>query len=1256
LMVMCTVLYFVLRPYYERAQQYDLGKLGDYDMTTLFYDIHGEEIGRVFLEDRTLLAHIQIPDMMRKAVVAVEDKRFYLHHGIDFQGLSRALMTNVRTLSKRQGGSTITQQLAKHLIGNFEKTMDRKLVEAFLARRIEQNYTKHQILDFYLNRIYFGKGYFGVSASAKGYFGKASSELTIDECALLAGIIKSPNSRSPRNNLEKARQWRNAAINKMKDEKFLSHEQAALAKASVIKLAPVLTVSLRGGVHSYFMAMALKELEEALGLEEESEIPQGLRVQTTLDLQLQRSAELQAEKKLREVEAELAKFPDDSRSDHGPLQVAALIADLNDGAIRAVVGGRDYDISPFNRATMARRENGALLHPFLYALASEQLHLHPASMINASFLQKGDEDKLEEVSLGDPNKDFTKRFLTMQDALAFANKACATRIGLQIGVPTFLNWLELAGVARPIPDEKESLRSMQPRTLLEIISLYQLLGNSGVRQKTYCINSVVNWRNETIYSVKHSEGQPLLQPQTAQQMTLTLQAATREGTASSLSKDFSFPAPVVGMTGYSEGYRDSWFVGYTPSMVAGVWIGYDGSVPLGSKAIATRSALPLWANIMQQALHNDPKGLAFPIPPILSKVEIDRRTGTVRGQGFLSPSAGGIFVYLDRKQLNSLSKQSEVNDDSQKQAWSDWLSTMVNTSDADIPISDNDPQNIIPAVAQYRIPALRGNILSADNQMLAMMTESQNLVLSWPAPEIAIDDEEVQVWVRKHLVMAESWLGHPVELLDSELRAQYRFQRFHPITVAENLTPAQIENFKISPLAKADFNLQGVPRRIYPSGRILSHALGYLRRTQGRNQRQYQAAEVIYDDYAGAYGLEEVYETALRGKDGQLSIVTTPEGFSRKATVTAPTTAGFNVRTTIDSQIQAAAEKSMENVRAGAIVVLDVNTGDIVAMVSKPDFDPNSFIPALPPEQWKALVAEKKNPLLNRAYRQRLPPGSTFKVITSLAAMQAGVFDSNRIIQCPGYYRVGNVTFRFPLETQPVSYRDALIRSYNTYFMDLGLRAGRQAMIKTAQDFGVGRVSGVNLPGEAPGLMPDSAFVKLTHNRSMGLGDVANSSIGQGDVLATPLQMANWMAAVANEGTLYKTRLVSQLEDSTGKAVTVFPTEILNRIVLPAAPLRELKEALVGVVEEGTATSAQIRGVRIAAKTGTAQVGSKAQPRQIAWTAGYIPADRPQYSFSVMIEGDIDQDLHGGTDSAPLVAHIFSKVYSNPTQTFKKTD
>ncbi|MDD5260783.1 MAG: penicillin-binding transpeptidase domain-containing protein [Methylacidiphilales bacterium] len=1233
-----------------RAKAYDLKHLDDFNVTSVFYDRSGEEIGRLFVEDRTLLKHDDIPDRMRQATLAVEDKRFYSHKGIDRRGIFRALCVDLKTGKQTEGASTITQQLAKHLIGNFEKTMDRKLVEAFLAARIEHHFTKAEILDHYLNRIYFGKGDFGLAAAAQGYFGKKAKDLTVSECALLAGIIKAPNSSSPRNNAEAALKRRDHVIALMAAQKMLSSEEATAALQEPLKLIPEQPLR----VQSYFMALAIRELREVLKLEEGEEIPQGLSVQTTLDARMQRASELQTAAKLKDFTQKAAPLKLEDNAEPSELQAAALVLDLNSGAVRVLIGGRDYEKSPFDRARMARRENGALLQPFLYSLAFERLNLHPASMINASFLD--DAGKLEEVGLGDPKRDLGRRFLMIQDALALSNKACATRVGLQLGTSVLADWLASAEVAKPGQNEMKTSPDFEPLTLYEITSLYQMLGNGGLLVAPYSIESVSNDRGEILYHAGKNPGKPLLEPLVARQMTLCLQSVTRDGTASMLSQDYSLPSPVVGMTGYSEGYRDAWFVGYTPSLVGGVWVGFDKSIPIGSKSLASKTALPIWGNMMQKILGNDPQGVSFPVPESLSKVEVDRRSGVIKGLGFLTVGSGNLFVYLRQDQLNQAKISNAATQVEQPKDWSDWLSTMfanpTGETPSTVPLEETSdglaPE--IPLVAEYRMPALRGDILTADGEVLATMTQSQNLVLGWPALEVANGEDEAVAWIGKRLILAHDWLKEDFDITDADLHSLHRFRRFHPILVAENLSPAQIDAFPMTSLQSEGFSLQGVPRRIYPHGNSLAHSLGYLQRKQGINRKHYQAGEVIYDDYLGAAGLEERFDKELRGQEGHLTIATTPEGFARAAVVDSGATAGAQLRTTIDSQIQHAAERAFEGTRTGAAVVMNIQNGDILGMVSNPTFDPNSFIPKLSTDKWQAMIQAAKNPLLDRVYREQNPPGSSFKVATTLAAIRAGVFDPNRLIQCPGYFDVGGMRYELPHEKgAPITFRAGIAHSYNTYFFDLGERTGRDPLIAMAQELGFGQSTGFILPGELPGLIPTPEFVRVTHKRTMGGGDVANMSIGQGDVLVTPLQMANLMCVVANGGTLYRPRLVKQLEDSSGKTTQSFPNEIIRKIPFSSTENKILIDGLVAVTEEGTGGPSKVPGIKVAAKTGTAQVGSKTQPRQIAWMIGFLPAGEPRYAFAVMIEGDLDQDLHGGADAGLIAGKLFTEIFAKPS-------
>jgi penicillin-binding protein 1A len=553
--------FLFLKPYYLRAQAYDLKGLDDFNVTTVFYYRHGEDIGHLFVEDRTLLKHDEIPDRMRRAAVAIEDRHFYKHGGLDYRGLLRAVYTNVRALKYSQGASTITQQLAKHLMGRFEKTLDRKLTEMFLARRIEETYSKDEILDYYLNRIYFGKGHFGLASAANGYFGKEAKDLSLSECATLAGIIKTPSSASPRKSLKTAQWRRDLVIKAMARQKLITPEEAAQALETPLTLVP--ETPLRA--QSYFIALAIKELREDINLDEGDDIPQGLSVRTTLDLGMQRAAESEAFNKLADIEA--------SNMTPDQLQVAALVLNASDSAVRVLIGGRDYKESAFDRVRMARRENGAILQPFLYALAFERLNLHPASMINASYSDGSETGEEEEIGPGTPEQNLGKRFLMVQDALALSNKSCAVRVGLQLGIDNFVDWLTSAGAKASHRSSGGSSWNLEPLTLYEITSLYQMLDNEGLLEPPYVIESVRSNQGELLYQAAKQPVIPLLDPVVAQQMTLTLQSVIRDGTGRQLSQNYSFPAPVAGMTGYSEGYRDAWFVGYTPDLVAGIWVG-----------------------------------------------------------------------------------------------------------------------------------------------------------------------------------------------------------------------------------------------------------------------------------------------------------------------------------------------------------------------------------------------------------------------------------------------------------------------------------------------------------------------------------------------------------------------------------------------------------------------------------------------------------------------------------------------------------
>jgi penicillin-binding protein 2 len=1267
--------------YYAKAQTYDLKKLDDLNVTSTFYDVNGEELGRIFVEDRILLKPEEIPETMRQAVMAAEDRRFYEHGAIDYYGIVRALRQDFSKHSHGvQGGSTIEQQLAKHLIGDFSRTLDRKFLEAFVAMRLEKAYTKDQIMNYYLNRIYFGKGYFGVGAAARGYFGKDAKDLTLPECALLAGIIRAPTSSSPRTDYFKAKLRRDITLKQMYEAGYIeTHEEYSKALNTPIRILPAKP----SGLQSYVMAAAVKEMEQILSIEGTEEMPQGLTVHTNIDLRLQRAIEDQMNSRLAQLDAGNIpgaitsgpapinpSAPTSLPAGKAPLQDAALVADTNTGRILAWVGGRDFSKSQFDHVSMARRENGALLQPLIYALGFDRLNLHPGSMINASFIDESTPATPADLALGNAQTDLNHRFLSVQDALALGNRPAATRVGLQLGTQAVADWFHQAGLEQArIPNDKPGLFNPDPMTLGDIATLYQVLGNDGVRHKPHIIRSIASSNGQVLYDDTKSDhgggSDELLNKLDAQQLNLTLENALRIGFAHALTRDYSLKPGVAGMPGYSEGYRDAWFVGYTPHLFAGVWVGYDDSHPIGGKEVAAHSAIPLWGDLMQQVEARFPSGGTFPVPPALTKVEIDRYNGAVRGVAGFAPAPGDIFVYLKKDQVESAGapKGPAAQQLQAPREWSDWLTTMFNDADEtalppDQMMGDDKRSNVIPALAEYKLPGLRGDILSSDGAVYATMGVERNLVLSWPEASDNTTDADIVHWMRSRLDEVEKAIGFKVDISDNDIASEYNLLRYQPLPVMEDITPAQVATIQAAGLEAKGFGFQMVPRRVYPQGTQLAHVLGYLQRDQQRNKKAYLSGDVIYDRYRGASGLEALFNKELTGQDGRFMISTTPEGYARSAAVVDPSTYGDNVRLSIDSKVQAAVEQALTDSpkKMTAAVMLDVHTGDVVAMSSRPVFDPNIFVPAISQDEWQLLNTDPTNPLLNRAIRAQFPPGSTFKTVTSVAAMNAGVFDPNWVVHCTGYFDLDNShRMKLPEEQGPITYLDALTYSYNTYFATLGEKVGRDVLLDTARSLNIGSPTHIDLPGELSGLLPDPEFVKRVHQRDFGYGDIALTAIGQGDVLVTPIQMADLMAAFANNGTVYHPRLIQSLEDRNGKVVKAFPVETLRTVTFDQKWMPLLKQAMENVIDEGTAKIVHRDDMKIAAKTGTAQVGSKEHPRQIAWLCGYFPADDPKYSFAVMIQGTdadnhglgLDDGLLGGHDGGLIVKEILDQLYGS---------
>ncbi len=1249
LTIACYFGYKIGREFEARAASYDLSQLEHLNVTTSVVDRNGKELARFFVEDRIWVPGEQIPAQMRRAVISAEDRRFYEHRGVDYKAIGRAVVRNLRAGTSVEGGSTITQQLAKHLLADFSRRFERKLLEAFLARRLERQYSKDEILTYYLNRIYFGRGHYGVGAAARGYFGKKIGELTLAESALLAGIIRAPTTYSLNQNLPGAIRRRNQVLDAMQAIGYAAPGDVLRAKAQEVHLVPPRPA----GARDYVTAQVLKELDRVLELQGGEEPPQGLRVVTTLDNEWQKKAEPALRQELAKL-AKKAALSDEKKDSEGPLQASFLAADAATGAIRVWIGGRKFEESQFDRVVMALRENGGLLEPPVYALAFEQLGLHPASRMNAAALDFSQPLAGQDLQVG-VAASTDRRTLILQEALRTQNPNVAMRVTTRLGADKLTSWLGRGGLSRRKPIAATGNLDGEVVSLYEAVGLYQALANQGLRKSLYLIESVVSRDGRILYQETQSTsrrpttaGGQLISAQTAQQMRQTLLTVGGTITAPTREKLASFA------TASSNG-RDGWWIGSAPDLVVGTWVGFDDARPIGIAQPGEAIARTIGTACLLAAKENDSQkeartALTEPVTTEgLIKVEVDPRTGELSGLGWMTPGQGHVFAWLTQEQINQAQRtfpQKAIAVDStdapltaaQVQAPSSglsWLTTLLpttRTTAESAPAARFERPKEIPAALTLAIPGLRGEIRTQDNVALASLAQTYQLVLAWPSAQEAATEADAIDWMRDRLGHAREVLALPGELTSEQLTTLFRLRRFQPVLVATDLSEPTLMRWRQSDLHRIGFSLEGYPKRVYPKGTAAAHALGYLGRAQRHGAGAYQAGEVICDRFGGVAGLEQAFEKMLAGRDGEFVIRTTTEGFARQAQVQKAAERGLNLRTTLVWPLQQAAEAALAERKTAALVALDVTNGGVLAMASTPAFNPNAFAQGVEAAHWEGLCKDPAAPLLNRTFQAQYPPGSVFKIVTTLAAMDAAEFDPSYEVTGTGRYTIGDVVYQLPKEVGTFNFNDAFVRSINTYFFNLALKIGRAPLVTVAKRVGIGQRTGLGLPGELAGRMPDPTFIQQAHGRVMSGGDLANIAIGQGDVLTTPLQAAQLAALIAHDGKLYQPRLAAALEDASGRAVKTFDPQLGVQIQLPAN-IDYLKEAMVQVVEQGTGAPAKIKGWPIAAKTGTAQIGSKDKPRQIAWLVGYCPSNAPRVAFAVMIEGGEGEDLHGGADA-----------------------
>jgi len=529
----------------------------------------------------------QLPDYLSQAVIATEDRRFYVHFGIDPIGLIRALFINYKSGRVVQGGSTITQQLAKNLFLNPDRTIRRKIQEMVMAVWLEAKYTKVEILQLYLNRVYFGAGAYGVDAASRRYFGKSASEVTLPEAAVLAGLLKAPTKFSPIKNPKLAEERAYLVLNNMVRSNYITTREGQLA----VDEPASFTVKKPGRTNQYIVDWVVAQLPGFIGTPK-----QDIIVETTLDPRLQALAENAVNEVLdREGQAKNA-------------SQAALVALDGRGAVRALVGGRSYATSQFNRATQARRQPGSAFKPFVYLAALENGYSPDSLILDGPINIKGWSPK-----------NYTRKYrgeVSLREGFANSLNTVAVRLAQQVGTRKVLKTARRLGITAPMHKNPSMALGTVEISPLELTAAYVPFANGGEGILPFIINRIRTKSGEIIYQRLGSGPGKVIKDKPLDQINDLLASVTRSGTG--VNANFG-DRPVAGKTGTSQGFRDAWFVGFTAQLTTGVWVGNDDSSPM--KRVAG-SGLPLtiWKSFMAPAHEGFPV-VALPgskLPPIKS--------------------------------------------------------------------------------------------------------------------------------------------------------------------------------------------------------------------------------------------------------------------------------------------------------------------------------------------------------------------------------------------------------------------------------------------------------------------------------------------------------------------------------------------------------------------------------------------------------------------------------------------------------------
>lgn len=712
-------------------------------LVTRIFGENQQLLGRYFIERRVVVSIDKIPEHLLQAIIAVEDSRFYQHMGVDPIGIIRALVANLGSLRIRQGASTITQQLARSLFLTSERSYARKFREALLALKMERLLTKSEILELYLNQIYFGHGTYGVQAAAKIYFDKDISELSLAEAAYMAGVPRAPTDYSPYNHPERAKQRQGVVLGRMKSEGIITEEKLREVYGEDLYFRPLEKTE---KVAPYFMEYIRQYLSKRYG--DTMVYKGGLTVYTTLNLDMQRVARTAVETELRRLdkrqgyrgpisvktEEEIARdreaivgamalseieigdrkegivtevtekgatvivgghagwislrdmdwarrrvtgpdllkdFVENKKAgpedilkvgdvilvqvkrrnkekrtavlalDQEPLVEGALLAlDPRTGAIKAMVGGYDFKRSEFNRAVSARRQTGSTFKPFIYATAIDRGYSPASIVVDAPIVYT--DSKTNRVW---KPRNYASKFygpVNLRDALTFSRNLATVRLLQEIKIRNVIDFSRRLGIKSPLPRDLSLALGSASLTLLEVTQAFGVFANEGIRAEPVAILSVVG-QDGIILEEHESIAQEAISRDTAYIVTNMMEDVIQRGTG---RRAKSIGRALAGKTGTTNDYTDAWFVGFSPNLAVGAWVGFDQVRSLGNRESGSRAALPIWISFMKEALEMIPT-LNFKIPENIVYSKIDPKTGLLAPEG---SEEGKVEIFVNGRQ------------------------------------------------------------------------------------------------------------------------------------------------------------------------------------------------------------------------------------------------------------------------------------------------------------------------------------------------------------------------------------------------------------------------------------------------------------------------------------------------------------------------------------------------------------------------------------------------------------------------------